>query len=140
MQKKPSDMYPLSARDGAIDYSQNNRVAIIVNHRSDKQQLAPELDDKARRREAWKTSVQPLRMRTCNTLEHMDHRQLIIHVLPIITRFLFVCFLRFFMFLTCFSLTINFFLIFYFIFYCDYSSSLFILFSCWFHFVRYYFY
>lgn len=56
MQKKPSDMYPLSARDGAIDYSQNNRVAIIVNHRSDKQQLAPELDDKARRREAWKTS------------------------------------------------------------------------------------
>lgn len=56
-------------------------------------------------------------MRTCNTLEHMDHRQLIIHVLPIITRFLFVCFfLRFFMLLTCFSLTINFFLIFYFIF------------------------
>lgn len=49
-------MYPLSPRDGAIDYSQNNRVAIIVNHRSDKQQLAPELDDKARRREAWKTS------------------------------------------------------------------------------------
>lgn len=97
-------MYPLSARDGAIDYSQNNRVAIIVNHRSDKQQLAPELDDKARRREPWKTSESS----HC-ACAPVIRSSIWTHNTCITDYYKF--FTVFFMFLTCFSLTINFFLI-----------------------------